>query len=50
MHVLQRVGRFLDRLLADDPTNGRDHALRIPENPDGTRAVPFLFEAKYGPR
>lgn len=43
MHVLQQVGHFIDRLLADDPTNGRDHALQLPPHPDGTRARPFMF-------
>lgn len=47
MHVLQQVGNFIDRLLADDYTNGRDHALTMPENPDGTRARPFMFDAAH---
>lgn len=46
MYLLQQVGQFIDRMLADDPTNGHDHALRMTWHPDGTRARPFMFDTR----
>jgi hypothetical protein len=44
MEILQRIGRVVDRWIADDLTNGRERAPVILRSPDAPCTRPFLFD------